>query len=40
MNKKRNILRCPFCGAGILTDEDNRSCYKCETNMFFEGREE
>ena len=35
----RNILRCPSCGAGILTKADERACYKCDTPMIFERKE-
>ena len=35
----RNILRCPFCGASILTKATDRACYKCNAQMIFEGKE-
>ena len=35
----RNKFRCPFCGAGVMTIEGSRNCYKCGTPMDFEGKE-
>ncbi len=34
--KNRMVLRCVDCGAGILTTDKNRSCYKCGARMEFE----
>lgn len=38
--KNRNILRCPYCGAAVLTDAKERHCYKCETKMKFIEKED
>ena len=32
----RMILRCVECGAGIYTNDKNRTCYKCDSKMKFE----
>jgi Zn finger protein HypA/HybF involved in hydrogenase expression len=33
--KNRKMLKCSECGAEILTEEINRRCYKCESEMIF-----
>ena len=35
----RNILRCPSCGNSIYSRATYRTCYKCGTQMIFEGKE-
>jgi len=35
----RNILKCVFCGAEIITGADSRRCYKCDSRMEFIGKE-
>jgi len=37
--RNRNRFRCVECGAGVLTEANNRNCYKCGKEMVFEGKE-
>ena len=37
MKRQKFELRCPKCGAEILSESRERHCYKCETKMILIG---
>ncbi len=37
--KNRNVFRCVECGAGVFTESNYCTCYKCGGRMEFECKE-